>query len=35
MKEFGFDAAGVEASFTMAGDRRDAKATPSGEVNTN
>ena len=25
----------VEALFTMAGDRRDAKATPSGEVNTN
>jgi hypothetical protein len=35
MKKFGFSAAVVDALFTMAGDRRDAKATPSGEVNTN
>jgi hypothetical protein len=28
MKKFGFGSAVVEALFTMAGDRRDAKATP-------
>jgi hypothetical protein len=29
MKEFGFDRVRVEAPFTMTGDMRDAKATPS------
>jgi hypothetical protein len=30
MKKFAFCRAYVEAAFTMAGDRRDAKATPLG-----
>jgi hypothetical protein len=30
MKKFVFDGGAVEALFTMAGDRRDVKATPSG-----
>jgi hypothetical protein len=35
MNKFQLFVARIETSFTMAGDMRDAKATPEGEVNTN